>query len=48
MKRRKEEEREGTEEEKKITFCRMRGRDRERGDGREVGKKRIEESKGGR
>ena len=32
MKRRKEEEREGTEGERKITFCRMRG---EREGGRE-------------
>ena len=31
MKRRKEEEREGTEGERKITFCRVRGRERERG-----------------
>ena len=31
MKRMKEEEREGTEGERKIMFCRVRGRVRERG-----------------
>ena len=35
VKRRKEEEREGTKGERKITFCRVRGREREREKGRE-------------
>ena len=61
MKRRKEEEGEGTEGERKITFCRVRGEregererksegaSREKERGRElVGRKRMEESKGGR
>ena len=33
VKRRKEEERQGTEGERKIIFCRVRGRERERGGG---------------
>ena len=56
VKRRKEGEREGTEGERKITFCRVRGKEREREGaskkkerGRElVGRKRMEESEGGR
>ena len=59
VKRIKEEEREGTEEEGKITFWRVRGREREREEGREreregkggrelVWRKRMEESEGGR
>ena len=52
VKRRKEEEREGTEGERKITFCRVRGeREGEREKGRErervrelVGRKREGES----
>ena len=37
VKRRKEEEREGTEGEKKITFCSVRGREEEIGRERERG-----------
>ena len=45
VKRRKEEEREGTEGKRLITFCRVRGGGgRERGrEERELGKKRMEE-----
>ena len=50
VKRRKEEEREGTEGEKKIRSLGERGvRERERGRGRQLaGRKRMEESEGGR
>ena len=51
-KKRKEEERERTVGERKITFYRVRGREKKRvmasERGREVGRKRVEESEGGR
>ena len=53
VKRMKEEEREGTEGERKITFCRVSERKREEGRAKErerelVRRKRMEESEGGR